>query len=145
MDKNEHAVNIPSSLNPASSMLCDRSGHLHHDGAGLGHLSILRGLLRTLNERIRLVAGGDFRGFLNECHGFRYFGHHRRQAQRPPGTQKVITVCTFLLVAGYLLMAVIHSTWQFYVVYGVILAAGVAGYGLRPWHWWPTGSWGGGD
>jgi MFS family permease len=58
------------------------------------------------------------------------------------GPGKVIAFCTIILAAGYILMAVIHSTWQFYLLYGIIIAAGVSGYWGPPLaliaHWFVT-------
>lgn len=43
------------------------------------------------------------------------------------GPRFVMTLCSCLLGAGYLLMAMIDSIWQFYLFYGVIVGLGMSG------------------
>jgi MFS family permease len=43
------------------------------------------------------------------------------------GPRFVMTLCGYLLGAGYLLMGMIHSIWQFYLFYGVIVGLGMSG------------------
>jgi MFS family permease len=43
------------------------------------------------------------------------------------GPRFVMTLCGCLIGAGYLLMAVIHSVWQLYLFYGVIVGLGMSG------------------
>jgi MFS family permease len=44
------------------------------------------------------------------------------------GPQKVIVFCAALLTMGYTLMYFVQSTWQFYLLYGIIIASGVGGF-----------------
>jgi len=44
------------------------------------------------------------------------------------GPKKVIIFCTCLLTLGYGLMIFVQSTWQFYFLYGIIIASGVGGF-----------------
>ncbi|MFH1479878.1 MAG: MFS transporter [Pseudomonadota bacterium] len=41
------------------------------------------------------------------------------------GPQRVMTLCGVLLGIGYFLMSRIHATWQFYLVYGIIIGTGM--------------------
>lgn len=43
------------------------------------------------------------------------------------GPRAIATVCGFLFGLGYLLMAQITTLWQLYLVYGVLIAAGMSG------------------
>ncbi len=43
------------------------------------------------------------------------------------GPRFVMTLCGCLLGVGYLLMAIIHSVWQFYLFYGIIVGIGMSG------------------
>ncbi len=43
------------------------------------------------------------------------------------GPRFVMTLCGCLIGAGYLLMAMIHSVWQLYLFYGVIVGLGMSG------------------
>jgi len=43
------------------------------------------------------------------------------------GPRFVMTLCGCLLGAGYLLMAMIHSVWQLYMFYGIIVGLGMSG------------------
>ena len=40
------------------------------------------------------------------------------------GPRRVMTACSLVLGAGYILMALIDSIWQFYLIYGIIIADG---------------------
>jgi OFA family oxalate/formate antiporter-like MFS transporter len=55
--------------------------------------------------------GAIVMGRLNDKHGPRF----------------VMTLCGCLLGAGYLLMAMVHSAWQLYIFYGVIVGLGMSG------------------
>jgi len=44
------------------------------------------------------------------------------------GPRVVITICGFLLGAGYLLMSQINSVWQLYLFYGIIIGVGMSGF-----------------
>jgi MFS family permease len=44
------------------------------------------------------------------------------------GPQKVIVFCAVLLTLGYSLMYFVQNTWQFYLLYGIIIASGVGGF-----------------
>jgi MFS family permease len=44
------------------------------------------------------------------------------------GPKIVILFCTALLTLGYMLMALVQSTWQFYFLYGIVIASGVGGF-----------------
>jgi MFS family permease len=44
------------------------------------------------------------------------------------GPRIVVTLCAVLLSVGYILMFLVQSTWQFYLVYGVLIASGVGGF-----------------
>jgi MFS family permease len=140
MDKNEHAINTPSS--PKSRFF-------------YGYVIVLvTFIMMVLGWGIFHIYGVFFEPLMNEFGWSRavtsgafsvsvmvsgILGILAGRFSDRLGPKKVITVCTLILAAGYLLMAVIHSTWQFYVVYGVILAAGVAGYWAPPMalvaHW----------
>lgn len=43
------------------------------------------------------------------------------------GTRLVLTLCGFLLGAGYLLMSRMGTIWQFYIFYGLIVGSGLGG------------------
>ena len=43
------------------------------------------------------------------------------------GPRIVMTICGFFFGVGYLLMSRINALWQFYIIYGVILAIGMSG------------------
>ena len=44
------------------------------------------------------------------------------------GPKKILVVCTFVLGVGYILMSTIHNIWQFYLIYGILVAFGVGGF-----------------
>jgi MFS family permease len=44
------------------------------------------------------------------------------------GPRLVMTVCSLVLGAGYILMALISSIWQFYLIYGIIIGVGTSGF-----------------
>lgn len=44
------------------------------------------------------------------------------------GPKVIITACTILLALGYSLMAVVHSAWQFYLFYGVLIGSGMGAF-----------------
>jgi MFS family permease len=44
------------------------------------------------------------------------------------GPKAIIISCGILLAAGYALVAVVQTTWQFYIVYGTLIAAGLGGF-----------------
>lgn len=44
------------------------------------------------------------------------------------GPRKVLTGCALLLGVGYLLMYFIHSLWQFYVFYTLLMGLGLSGF-----------------
>ncbi len=44
------------------------------------------------------------------------------------GPRRVIIVCTILLSMGYILMSLVASAWQFYLIYIVLIASGVGGF-----------------
>jgi MFS family permease len=44
------------------------------------------------------------------------------------GPRLVMTACSLVLGAGYILMALINSIWQFYLIYGVIIGVGTSGF-----------------
>jgi MFS family permease len=44
------------------------------------------------------------------------------------GPRLVIIFCTIFLSLGYGLMYLIHNTWEFYLVYGILIAAGIGGF-----------------
>jgi MFS family permease len=44
------------------------------------------------------------------------------------GPKKVIIFCGILLALGYFLMAFVQSTWQFYLLYGIVISSGVGGF-----------------
>jgi MFS family permease len=48
------------------------------------------------------------------------------------GPQIVITICAVSLSLGYVLMFLVQSTWQFYLLYGVLIASGVGGFWAPP-------------
>jgi len=48
------------------------------------------------------------------------------------GPRIVLVFCTVLLGLGYILMSFIQEPWQFYLIYGVLLAAGVSGFWAPP-------------
>jgi MFS family permease len=48
------------------------------------------------------------------------------------GPRVVIIFCTILLSSGYILMSVVQSTWQFYLVYALLIAPGIAGFWAPP-------------
>lgn len=48
------------------------------------------------------------------------------------GPRIVVTICAGLLSVGYILMFLVQSTWQFYLVYGVLIASGVGGFWAPP-------------
>lgn len=43
------------------------------------------------------------------------------------GPRVVVTVCAFLMGIGYLLMAYIGASWQLYLLYGILVGAGLGG------------------
>jgi MFS family permease len=43
------------------------------------------------------------------------------------GPRNVMTICSILLGAGFLLMSWVHSPWQLYLFYGMIVGAGMGG------------------
>jgi MFS family permease len=44
------------------------------------------------------------------------------------GPRAVMTICSLFLGTGYILMSAINTVWQFYIVYGVIIGIGTAGF-----------------
>jgi MFS family permease len=44
------------------------------------------------------------------------------------GPRRVIIVCTILLSLGYIMMSLVNSSWQFYMIYIVLIASGVGGF-----------------
>jgi MFS family permease len=44
------------------------------------------------------------------------------------GPRVVIVFCAVLLSMGYILMSVVHNTLQFYLLYGILISAGVSGF-----------------
>jgi MFS family permease len=44
------------------------------------------------------------------------------------GPRVVIVFCAVLLAMGYVLMSVVHNTLQFYLLYGILISAGVSGF-----------------
>ncbi len=44
------------------------------------------------------------------------------------GPRIVIAFCAVFLAVGYILMSVVHNTLQFYLVYGILVSAGVSGF-----------------
>ncbi len=48
------------------------------------------------------------------------------------GPRIVVTFSAGLLSLGYMLMFLVQSTWQFYLLYGVLIAAGVGGFWSPP-------------
>lgn len=48
------------------------------------------------------------------------------------GPKVVIIFCTILLSSGYLLMSLVQNSWQFYLVYALLIAPGIAGFWAPP-------------
>jgi MFS family permease len=48
------------------------------------------------------------------------------------GPRVVILGCSIILTLGYVLMATVHSTWQFYLLYGLLISTGVSGFWAPP-------------
>jgi MFS family permease len=48
------------------------------------------------------------------------------------GPRVVILACAVMLSAGYMLMSIVHNAWQFYLLYGILISAGVGGYWSPP-------------
>ncbi len=44
------------------------------------------------------------------------------------GPRAVMTACSLILGTGYILMALIDSVWQFYLVYGILIGIGTSGF-----------------
>jgi MFS transporter, OFA family, oxalate/formate antiporter len=44
------------------------------------------------------------------------------------GPRVVIAFCALFLSMGYILMSVVHNTFQFYLIYGILVSAGVSGF-----------------
>jgi MFS family permease len=44
------------------------------------------------------------------------------------GPKKVLIVSASLLTLGYILMSLVRNTWQFYLLYGLVIASGVGGF-----------------
>jgi MFS family permease len=44
------------------------------------------------------------------------------------GPRVVIAFCAFLLAMGYILMSVVHNAMEFYLIYGILVSAGVSGF-----------------
>jgi MFS family permease len=43
------------------------------------------------------------------------------------GPKVVVVVCSVLMGLGFILMSFVHELWQIYLIYGVLLAAGISG------------------
>jgi len=48
------------------------------------------------------------------------------------GPRVVILFSAIILSLGYVLMSIVRDTWQFYLLYGVLIATGVSGYWSPP-------------
>jgi MFS family permease len=48
------------------------------------------------------------------------------------GPKMVIIFCTVVLALGYGLMSLVHNTWEFYLIYGILIATGVSGFWAPP-------------
>jgi MFS family permease len=44
------------------------------------------------------------------------------------GPKAVLMVCAVILALGYALMAVMHNVYEFYLIYGIVIATGVGGF-----------------
>jgi MFS family permease len=44
------------------------------------------------------------------------------------GPRAVIIICGLKLTLGYVLMALVHNIWQFYLLYGLLISSGVGGF-----------------
>jgi len=44
------------------------------------------------------------------------------------GPRVVVGFCAVLLSMGYILMSVVHNTFQFYLIYGLLISSGVSGF-----------------
>jgi MFS transporter, OFA family, oxalate/formate antiporter len=44
------------------------------------------------------------------------------------GPRVVVAFCAVFLAMGYILMSVVHNTLQFYLIYGILVSAGVSGF-----------------
>jgi MFS family permease len=44
------------------------------------------------------------------------------------GPRLIMMVCSLLFGAGFILMSLINAVWQFYLVYGIIIGVGMAGF-----------------
>jgi MFS family permease len=44
------------------------------------------------------------------------------------GPRLLMTFCSLLLGAGYILMALTNTVWQFYLIYGVVIGIGISGF-----------------
>ncbi len=44
------------------------------------------------------------------------------------GPKAIIIYCGVFLAAGYGLMAIVQNAWQFYIIYGTLIAAGIGGF-----------------
>jgi MFS family permease len=49
------------------------------------------------------------------------------------GPKIVLMFCAVFLAAGYGLMSTVHDVWQFYLIYGLLIATGVGGFSGRRW------------
>lgn len=48
------------------------------------------------------------------------------------GPRVVIMFCAVLLSLGYVLMSIVQNAWQFYLLYGILISAGVGGFWAPP-------------
>src|ERR1035437_5387068 len=44
------------------------------------------------------------------------------------GPKAVLMICAVILALGYALMAVMHNVYEFYLIYGIVIAIGVGGF-----------------
>jgi len=75
----------------------------------------------------RAMTSGAFSLYM-VFHGFLYIVTGRLTDRFGP--RVVMTVCSFFLGLGYLLMSQINTIWHLYLFYGVIIAIGVSGAGV---------------
>lgn len=48
------------------------------------------------------------------------------------GPKIVIMFCAVILALGYGLMSLVHNTWEFYLIYGILISTGVSGFWAPP-------------
>jgi MFS family permease len=48
------------------------------------------------------------------------------------GPRLVLMICAGILALGYVLLALVQNAWQFYMVYGLLIASGVGGFWAPP-------------